>query len=138
MKYKHLTREEQHSISCLKRKGYSTIQIAEAVSKHPSTIRRELIRNPSYAGKYDFRQAHNQAKRRSQSASCRAARIDPESWAFALQKLKDEQWSPDQISGELAKQNRPPISHEAIYLRIYADRMRAGKLHVHLRRAFPC
>ncbi len=79
MKYKHLTREERHTISCLKRKGYSTIKIAEAVSKHPSTIRREFIRNPSYAGKYDFRQAHNQATLRSQSASCRAPRIDPES-----------------------------------------------------------
>lgn len=133
MKYKHLTREERHTISCLRRKAYSTTQIAEAVSKHPSTIRRELKRNPSYAGKYDFRQAHNQARDRSRAASCRAARIDPESWAFALEKLRNEQWSPDQISGELAKQGRPTISHEAIYLRIYADRMRCGKLHTHLR-----
>lgn len=133
MKYKHLTREERHTISCLWRKAYSTAQIAEAVSKHPSTIRRELKRNPSYAGKYDFRQAHNQARARSRSASCRAARIDPESWAFALEKLENEQWSPDQISGELAKLGRPTISHEAIYLRIYADRMRCGKLHTHLR-----
>ncbi|MGJ8635202.1 MAG: helix-turn-helix domain-containing protein [Luteolibacter sp.] len=37
MKYKHLTREERHTISCLWRKAYSTVQIAEAVSKHPST-----------------------------------------------------------------------------------------------------
>lgn len=133
MKYKHLTREERHTISCLRRQAYSTAQIAEAVSKHPSTIRREFKRNPSYAGKYDFRQAHIQARRRSRSASCRAARINPESWAFALDKLKNEQWSPDQISAELAKQGRPTISHEAIYLRIYADRMRCGKLHTHLR-----
>lgn len=134
MKYKHLTREERHTISCLRRQAYTISQIAEAVSKHPSTIRRELRRNPSYAGKYDFRQAHNQARQRSRSASCRAARIDPESWAFALDKLTNEQWSPDQISGELARLGRPTISHEAIYLRIYADRMRCGKLHTHLRR----
>jgi IS30 family transposase len=133
MKYKHLTREERHTISCLRHQAYSTAQIAEAVSKHPSTIRREFKRNPSHAGKYDFRQAHNQARHRSRTASCRAARIDPESWAFAIKKLKNEQWSPDQISGELAKQGRPTISHEAIYLRIYADRMRCGKLHIHLR-----
>lgn len=133
MKYKHLTREERHTISCLWRKGYPTARIAEAVSKHPSTIRRELRRNPSHAGKYDFRQAHNQARHRSRSATCRAPRIDPESWAFALHKLRKEQWSPDQISGELARQGRPTISHEAIYLRIHADRMRCGKLHVHLR-----
>lgn len=133
MKYKHLTREERHTISCLRGKSYSTAQIAAAVSRHPSTIRREFRRNPSHAGKYDFRQAHNQARHRSRTASCRAARIDPESWAFALKKLRNEQWSPDQISGELARQGRPTISYEAIYLRIYADRRRHGKLHTHLR-----
>ena len=45
MKYKHLTREERFTISCLKIKGHSTSFIAAQLARSKSTIHREIKRN---------------------------------------------------------------------------------------------
>jgi IS30 family transposase len=44
-----------------------------------------------------------------------------------------QQWSPEQITGRLKLERQPPVSHERIYLYIYADKRRGGTLHSHLR-----
>ena len=49
------------------------------------------------------------------------------------EKLTQEQWSPDQISGRLAKDGIAFISHERIYQHIWKDKKNGGKLHLHLR-----
>jgi IS30 family transposase len=47
--------------------------------------------------------------------------------------LTEQQWSPEKISGHLAKITEHRVSHEAIYLHIYADKDRGGTLFTHLR-----
>jgi len=42
-------------------------------------------------------------------------------------------WSPEQIAGRLKLEKQPTVSHECIYLYIYADKRRSGTLHQHLR-----
>ena len=138
MKYKHLTREERFTISCLKIKGHSTSFIAAQLARSKSTIHREIKRNSNPTGDYWFAKASDYASCRSRQASCRSPRINADSWNFAVEMLTTDQWSPDQISSDLRKSQRPPISHETIYRRIYADKERGGKLHSHLRHRLGC
>jgi len=48
-------------------------------------------------------------------------------------KLTQEQWSPDQISGRLAKDGIVLVSHERIYQHIWKDKKDGDKLYLHLR-----
>lgn len=133
MSYKHLSREEQYTISILRRKGDSRTSIAASIGRSVSTINRELSRNSTDAGGYRYEYAQKLAKRRSIQASCRSQRIDQTSWSFAKTKLTEEQWSPEQIAGELKELGMSSIIHETIYQRIYKDLRRQGELYQHLR-----
>lgn len=133
MSYNHLTCEERHTISALRRKRLSPEKIAQIISRHPSTIRREIKRNATAQGGYQYQHAQQLAEQRSQQASCRAARSSRTSWQFVTDKLCNEQWSPEQISAALPKAGLDPISHETIYTYIYDDKRSGGDLHRHLR-----
>jgi IS30 family transposase len=53
-------------------------------------------------------------------------------WAVIEQLLRQD-WSPEQVSGGLAKEKHESASHERIYQHIYADKARGGTLSHHLR-----
>lgn len=133
MTYKHLSREERYSISILRSKGEPCSSIATTLGRSISTIRRELKRNATANGGYRYEHAHRRASTRSVNATCRSSKICETSWDFAKKQLVNEQWSPEQIAGELKERGMKPISHETIYLRIYQDRKNNGSLHKHLR-----
>ena len=133
MTYKHLSREERYTISILRSKGESNASIASSLGRNISTIKRELSRNASPSGGYSYNLAQNLSDKRSNDASCRSPRICEKSWSFVRSKLIEEQWSPEQISGELKELGFNPISHETIYLRVYKDLKTNGELHQHLR-----
>ena len=133
MSYQHLTYEERHTISTLRRNGSKPAQIAQQLGRNVSTINRELRRNATPEGGYQYRYAHSSARQRSRDASCRAERCSPQSWDFVVAQLSSEQWSPEQIRDELPKHDLAPISHETIYTRIYRDKQQGGDLHRHLR-----
>jgi len=128
MVYTHLTQEERYQIYALSRQGESQKCIAEQLGRHPATISRELSRNRGQRG-YRPQQAHELAQERR---PCNARQVTPEAWRYAQEKLK-RGWSPEQISGRAKKDGIPSISHETIYLRIYADKATGGKLWSHLR-----
>ena len=50
-----------------------------------------------------------------------------------VELLLRQEWSPEQIAGRLKLERQPTVSHECIYLYIYADKRRGGTLHRHLR-----
>ncbi|MDC0302611.1 IS30 family transposase [bacterium] len=133
MPYQHLTYEERHTISTLRRNGSKPSHIAQQLGRHVSTINRELHRNATPEGGYQYRHAHSKARQRSSQATCRAERCSPQSWAFVVTQLSSEQWSPEQIRDELPKHGLASISHETIYARIYRDKRHGGELHRHLR-----
>lgn len=133
MSYKHLSREERYTISILRRKGDSKSSIASAIGRSVSTINRELSRNSTAEGGYRYEHAQKLAKRRSTQASCRSQRINKLSWDFAKKMLTEEQWSPEQIAGELKELGMSGISHETIYKLIYKNMKQKGELHKHLR-----
>jgi transposase, IS30 family len=44
-------------------------------------------------------------------------------------KLREEQWSPEQISGWMLATQETSVSHECIYQHIYADKREGGTLY---------
>jgi transposase, IS30 family len=128
--YKQLTSEQRYQISALKRMGHSLTEIAKELEVHKSTISRELSRNAGERG-YHPKQADEKASQRRANAA-RQERILKETWKVVEEKLCQD-WSPEQISGWLKKNQEVQISHEWIYQYILADQQAAGDLYTHLR-----
>ena len=128
---KQLTSEQRYTISVLLSKGLKKKEIAEAIGVSNSTITRELQRNSSKRGVYKWEIAQKQAEKRSKRTPGNRA-ISKAIWSSVKHYLVDEQWSPEQISGYLAKDDIK-ISHETIYAWIREDKRNRGTLYKHLR-----
>jgi IS30 family transposase len=129
MNYKQLAREQRYQIYALKKAGQNQTQIAVVLGCHKSTISRELRRNCGQRGYYPLL-ADKTARKRHREAY--QPRITAETWQ-QVELLLGQQWSPEQIMGWLKLNRQPSVSHERIYLYIYADKRRGGTLHSHLR-----
>jgi IS30 family transposase len=129
MSYTQLTRGQRYQISILLKAGHNQTCIANLVDCHKSTISRELRRN---SGQRDYHpvQANKFARQRQRAAY--RPRISSETWQ-QVELLLGQQWSPEQITGRLRLESQPIVSHERIYLYVYADKRRGGTLHSHLR-----
>ena len=128
--YQQLTQEQRYQISAFRKAGFSQSAIARELAVDKSTISRELRRNRGERG-YRPKQAHHKAITRRQATE-NARRISAATWQ-QVETLLRQQWSPEQISGYLKKQNLASVSHERIYQYIYADKAQGGTLHTHLR-----
>lgn len=129
MNYRQLAREQRYQINVLRRAGHNQTHIAALIGCHKSTISRELRRNRGQKG---YR--HHQADEMAYDRQCEAyrSRIAWQTWQ-EVERLLRQDWSPDQISGHLKRAKQPSVSHEWIYLYVYADKRRGGTLHRHLR-----
>ena len=129
MNYKQLAREQRYQIYALMKAGHNQTRIATVVGCHKSTISRELRRNRGLKGYRPY-----QADEFAFDRQCEAyrSRIAWQTWQQVEQLLRQE-WSPEQIAGYLKLTNQPTVSHECIYLYVYADKRRGGSLHRHLR-----
>src|ERR1700690_3130756 len=130
--YLHLTCEQRCQIYALLQSGHSQAHIARTIGVDPSTISRELVRNAGARG-YRFKQAQEKASQRRKEASDKPRKMTPDLVELVGEKLTQEQWSPDQISGRLAKDGVAFISHERIYQHVWKDKKDGGKLYLHLR-----
>lgn len=126
--YSRLTREQRYTIEAMYRNGSDQKNIADAIGKHPSTVSRELRR---LGGPPDY--CHAAAGRHADALKCGGKRVDARLLAVAEVKLREEQWSPEQISAWMDKEGKGSLSHETIYQHIYRDKARGGDLHTHLR-----
>jgi transposase, IS30 family len=129
MSYTQLTREQRYQIYALMKAEHNQSEIAAIIGCHKSTISRELWRNRGQKDYYP-KQAHQLARRRQRY--CHGLRIPVQTWQ-QVEMLLRQQWSPEQITGRLKRERRRAVSHERIYLYIYADKRRGGSLHRHLR-----
>ena len=131
MKYKQLTREQRYAINLFREQGKRQNEIAETIGVSPSTISRELKRNSNKYGKYTWRHADELAcERRERLAKNRMVKKEVVDEAVAL--LRNEQWSPKQISGYLNKQEKH-ISFEKIYQIVRDDKAAGGNLYKNCR-----
>ena len=118
--YRQLRYEDRILIYSQWKLGVPQASIARAIGCHRSTISRELRglkltdRNEHHYILAEKRHAAVMS-RKSQSRS-ESRRIDRNVWQIVHSKLKDERWSPEQISLWL-KNNLPEyyISHQSIY-----------------------
>ena len=117
--YKHLTSEQRYAIYLGKQKKTSNKEIASLIGVSESTISRELRRNSTAGGKYVWNKAQEKSDNRvHRSPGNRAVSMEVR-WRVK-QLITDEQWSPKQISGWLAKEGTR-ISYETIYKMIRGD-----------------
>ena len=126
--YKHLSREERYQIHSLLRANHTISEIARLLGRSRSTISRELSRGRGQRG-YRAEQACRKAAQRAQR-SRNARRVSAQVWADVVFYL-GLQWSPEQIAQKVA------VSHESVYLRVYADKAAGGNLHKNLRSQKP-
>ncbi len=134
MTYHQLTSEERYMLSAGRRQGLNQAQIARQLGRHRSTIGRELKRNSSrWDGNYRPSKAIERTHGR-RSRSRRNQRFTAEE-LHCVEALLRQQWSPEQVSGLLRRQQRLRISHETIYRHVWHDRRCGGNLHEHLRGA---
>jgi IS30 family transposase len=129
MSYRQLAREQRYQIKALMKEGHNQTKIAANVGCHKSTISRELRRN---SGRKGYRP--HQADELAYDRQCEAyrSRITWETWQ-EVERLLRQDWSPEQIAGRLKLENKATVSHECIYLYVYAEKRRGGTLHQHLR-----
>lgn len=129
MNYTQLTRGQRYQIRALLKEGYNQTQIAANIGCHKSTISRELRRNRGRKGYRPY-----QADELAFDRQCEAyrARIAWQTWQ-EVERLLRQDWSPEQIAGRRKLEQQPSVSHEWIYLYVYADKRRGGTLHRHLR-----
>lgn len=129
--YKHVTRDQRCQIYALMSRGISFHQIAKQIGLSPSTISREVKRNAGQRG-YRQDQADKIAAERRSNASRQPKKMTKELKSAIVEKI-NLGWSPEQISGRLKLDNFAQISHEAIYLFIWADKKQGGTLFAFLR-----
>jgi IS30 family transposase len=130
--YLHLTYEQRCQIYALLKSGHTQSHIASQIGVDRSTISRELSRNSGARG-YRFKQANEKALLRRHQASATPRKMTPQVVAVIEEKLTQQQWSPEQISGRLAKEGVASISHESIYRYVWNDKKDGGNLYLHLR-----
>jgi len=128
-----ITLEERYAIQAMKKQRFSIRAIARELGRAPSTISRELSRNLRPTGRYvpDIAHSYCVARRRR---SRRNTHFGTDEWIL-VEHLVSLDWSPEQVSGWLRLHGLLSISHETIYLRVWADKRCGGTLWTHLRQA---
>ena len=130
MSYKHLSLEERHYIELSMKNEKTLTEIADDLERSQSTITREIKRNRGYRG-YRHNQANRMAKERhvvKYKATKMTAKI-----SAIIDDYIYQDWSPEQISGRLAKDGVIKLHHETIYQHILSDKRSGGDLYTHLR-----
>jgi len=130
--YHHLAYDKRCQISALLKRGFSQNQIAKDLEVRQSTISREIKRNKGRRG-YRHKQAQYKATHRRKIASSKPRKMTPELTVYVDLKMREKQWSPEQISGYLKKTMNISISHERIYQYVWADKRKGGTLFKNLR-----
>jgi transposase, IS30 family len=132
MKHTKLTKKERELLSQWKKERLSNKECGRRLSRHVSTIGRELKRNNTRVtvGDNDWQiiyepvHAQHVAEERKQNAWFAKQPLKSKKiYSYVLEKLKDS-WSPEQIAGRLREVDHPGdpswhICHETIYQFIY-------------------
>jgi len=132
--YKQLTSGLRYQIYGLKQAGLNQTEIAKKIGVDKGTISRELKRNE---GKRGWRPKQAQLfrdERRQAYTNGKCLSLDE--WA-EVERLIQEDLSPEQAANRLELEGVLKISHETIYQHIYADKRNGGDLHQHLRSQKP-
>jgi IS30 family transposase len=118
----------------LKKSKKTQNEIALEIGISQSTVSRELRRNKGKWA-YRYKQAHEKAINRRFTTTGRPKKMTPSLISTIESMLRNDQLSPDQISGRLRTKRIAKISHESIYQHILKDKKMGGDLYKNLRRS---
>lgn len=132
---KQINFTERKMIEKMSKQGIGVRAVGRALNRGHSTISEEIIKNKSpHEEQYDAELAQARHEKRhlnkgNQSKLARKEKLKK----HIIEKL-EEDWSPEQIAGELRERcGMTIISHETIYQFIYSEEGRRLKLWLHLR-----
>ena len=111
--YKQLISEQRYTIEVLLKQDWKKKEIAAAIGVSVSTVYRETSRNKGKHGTYTHGLAQELADTRKERLPGNR-KIPKRVTDEAVKLLREEQWSPEQISGWMALKG-VHISHETIY-----------------------
>lgn len=113
-RYRQLSYEERVKIEVLKSEGESVRSIANALSRSPNTIAREL-KEKKVRGAYLPKKAQHKTywRRYRSKRNCMKVAMDKELTRFVREKLPLG-WSPERIAGRATKMDMP-VSKKAVY-----------------------
>lgn len=128
----HLTLEQRYKIEAYLDAGKGITEIAEYLGRDKSVISREIKRNSDQRnGKYKANLADSKTAQRHQQKH-KLCKLNPTVKANILYYLSMD-FSPEQMVGRSKLEQREMVSIESIYLYIWQDKRRKGKLYKHLR-----
>jgi IS30 family transposase len=130
--HRHLTYEQRCQIDVLLQRKISRVEIGRQIGVHRSTITKEIQRNSLRGAEYECNKAHKKAIFKSKAATATPRKMTGKALWLIEDVLEKYQWSPDQISGWLARASIF-ISHETIYKHVWADKKNGGTLWKNLR-----
>lgn len=129
----HITYEQRYTISCMLKQGNNYSEIGETIGKDKSVVVREIARNKDRrSGEYRHDLAQNKYKKR-RSETPKHIRFTDE-MKLEVESLLRQDYSPEQVSGFMAKEGKDCVSPERIYQHIWEDKKKKGDLFLHLRR----
>jgi len=132
MKNKQLTSVQRNQIEVLLQTKTPINKVAQLLDTDKSSIYREINRNKRKRGSYSAIFAQELCTERKDRFG-RARKFTPEMKKLIVEKLTNEQWSPEQIVGFAELNNIPMVSHEWIYQFIRQDKKDDGLLWTHTR-----
>ncbi len=135
MKYQQLTENERYMLSALRKQGLTVPDIAAALSRHRTTIWREVKRNSCWGIDGAYRPAIAQRRTRVRRRKSRKGIKLQESDFTLVKVLLRYEWSPEQISGFMKRHGHKCVSHESIYQYIWRDKAAGGALWQNLRQS---
>jgi IS30 family transposase len=130
----HFTLTKRKILSELLQQGESYREIRKVINKSISSISDEINNNGGRRN-YDPHKAHERAlKNKMERKKRKKLEISEGLKGYVIEKLRED-WSPEQIAGELRKQaqEKTVISTETIYQFIYSKEGKRLKLWKHLR-----
>ena len=118
-KFKHRSINERYKIKKMKDKGIGISEIAESLNRSKGAISMEIMRN-KYNGDYLPCKAHSIYEERLHKQDGLKIEKDPILKNYIVDKMANEHYSPDVISGRLRVNGKlPNVSTETIYHFIY-------------------
>lgn len=129
---KHLKVEQRYAIKAYLKSDKSIKFIASEMGVAESTIRREIKRNSTKTGKYNPDLAQKLADERKERYAINR-KFNDSMVRLIEEKIRKEQWSPEQIKGYCDKEGIKMVSCERIYQYIREDKEQGGDLYKHLR-----
>lgn len=138
MRGQPITMYEREKIEFYRRCGLSIRKISNELVRNHSVIVRELQNNTCRDGVYRAHKAHEYVQRRLKKKRKKKIESNERLQGYIVAKIRNKQWSPEQIAGRLKKHPDPEmkekgVSHETIYQFIYKGEGRFLGLYQHLR-----